>query len=166
MRGFAARSSAIDPPQRVSVGIVRFMGGGDHRAVRARPAGVARLRAAIGSGDGETSLWTPLAACVAALLIIVASVAIALLGSGQRTADNHGAVAETTASARAGTSAATPAASPRPRASAVPSPSRATPEPTAPTRAASPTASRTSPSPQATSSPPHCPPGLAKHHRC
>lgn len=142
------------------------MGGGDHRAARARPAGVARLRAAIGSGHSETGLLMPLVACAAALVIIVASVAIALLGSGRPTAGDHGAVAGTAPSARTGTSAAMPTATPRPRAVAVPSASRATPRPAAPTRTARPAPSRTSPSPQATSSATRCPPGLAKHHRC
>jgi len=146
--------------QSVSSGFVR---GGDHRAVHAGLAGLARLREAVNSGLEETSFRTALAACAAALLLTVAAIAIALLVSG------HGTVAGAEPSdpaGTAGTSAAMPAASPQPRASAVPSASPAAPDPAASSPAASPTASVTSPFPSATSSPPRCPPGHAKHHRC
>src|SRR5712691_6661027 len=106
--------------QSVSSGFVR---GGDHRAVHARPAGLARLREAITSGLEETSFRTALAACAAALLLTVAAIAIALLASG------HGTVADAEPSDPAGTSAAMPAASPQPRAIAVPSGSPAAPDP-------------------------------------
>src|SRR6266567_2467628 len=146
--------------QSVSSGLVR---GGDHQAVHARPAGLARLREAVNSGLEETSFRTALAACAAALLLTVAAIAIALLVSG------HGTVAAAgprDPAGTAGTSAAMPTAVPQPRAIAVPSASPATPDPAASSPAASPTASVTSPSPSVTSSPPRCPPGHAKHHRC
>ena len=75
----------------VSCGFVR---GGDHRAVHARPAGPARLREAINPRLEETSSGTALAACVAALLLIVAAVAVALLVSGHGTAGGQGTAAE------------------------------------------------------------------------
>ena len=46
-----------------------FVTGGDHRAVHARPAGLARLREAINPRLEETSSGTALAACVAALCL-------------------------------------------------------------------------------------------------
>ncbi len=68
-----------------------FVTGGDHRAVHARPAGLARLREAINPRLEETSFGTALAACAAALLLIVAAVAVALLVSGHGTAGDRGA---------------------------------------------------------------------------
>jgi hypothetical protein len=149
-----------------------FVRGGDHRAVHARPPGLARLRGAINPRLEETSFRTALAACAAALLLIVAAVAAALLVSGQGTADGPGTAggrgrADAVPSDPAGT-VRTPAqmrTAPRsPRATAVPSP--ATPDPAATSPAANPTASVTHPAASATSSPPRCPPGQAKHHRC
>ena len=110
----------------VSSGFVR---GGDHRAVHARPAGLARLREAINPRLEETSFRTALAACVAALLLIVAAVAVALLVSGHGTAGGQGTAADAAPSdpaGTAGTPVAMPAAPPRPRATAVPSASPAT----------------------------------------
>ena len=158
----------------MSLCIVRFVRGGDHRAVRARPAGPARLREAINPRLEETSSGTALAACVAALLLIVAAVAVALLVSGHGTAGGQGTAADAAPSdpaGTAGTPVAMPAAPPRPRATAVPSASPATPDqaassPAASSPAANPTASATKPAPSATSSPPRCPPGHARHHRC
>jgi len=49
--------------------------GGDHTAGHARPAGLARVREAIGSWLEETSFRTALTASAAALLLIVAAVA-------------------------------------------------------------------------------------------
>ena len=157
-----------------SLCIVRFVRGGDHRAVHARPAGLARLREAINPRLEETSFGTALAACVAALLLIVAAVAVALLVSGHGTAGGQGTAADAAPSdpaGTAGTPVAMPAAPPRPRATAVPSASPATPDqaassPAASSPAANPTASATKPAPSATSSPPRCPPGHARHHRC
>ena len=146
--------------------------GGDHRGVHARPAGLGRLREAIGSGLAETSVRTPLAAFAAALLLIVGSVAIALLVSGRSAGGDQGSVTDAAPRAAAGTSAAMPTASPRPRVTVVPSASDPTPGPASPASAASRAVSRTSParsatsSPSATSAPSHCPPGLARHHRC
>ena len=88
------------------------MRGGGHRAVHARPAGLARLREAVNSGLEETSFRTALAACAAALLLTVAAIAIALLVSG------HGTVADAEPSdpaGTAGTSAAMPTTVPQPR---------------------------------------------------
>ena len=92
----------------VSSGFVR---GGDHRAVHARPAGPARLREAINPRLEETSFGTALAACVAALLLIVAAVAVALLVSGHGTAAGQGTAADAAPSDPAGT-AGTPVAMP------------------------------------------------------
>jgi hypothetical protein len=127
----------------------------------------------------ETGFGTALAACVAALLLIVAAVAVALLVSGHGTAGGQGTAADAAPSdpaGTAGTPVAMPAAPPRPRATAVPSGSPATPgqaasspaasSPAASSPAANPTASATKPAPSATSSPPRCPPGHARHHRC
>jgi hypothetical protein len=94
----------------VSSGFVR---GGDHRAVHARPAGLARLREAINPRLEETSSGTALAACVAALLLIVAAVAAALPVSGHGTAAGQGTAADAAPSDPAGT-AGTPAAMPAP----------------------------------------------------
>ena len=129
------------------------------------PAGLARLREAINPRLEETSFRTALAACVAALLLIVAAVAVALLVSGHGTAGGQGTAADAAPSDPAGT-AGTPVATPRPHATAVPSASPATPDPAASSPAANPTASVTKPAPSATSSPPRCPPGHARHHRC
>ena len=98
----------------VSSGLVR---GGDHRAVHARPAGLARLREAINPRLEETSFRTALAACVAALLLIVAAVAVALLVSGHGTAGGQGTAADAAPSDPAGT-AGTPVASRGPAAAA------------------------------------------------
>jgi hypothetical protein len=152
----------------------QFVRGGDHRAVHARPAGLARLREAINSRLEEASFRTALAACAAAVLLIVAAVATALLASGHGTADGQSTAADMAPSSPAGTSAAMPAASPRPRATAVPSASPAASDPAAPptgsrrspSRSVRPTFPVRGPSPAATSSPSRCPPGLARHHRC
>ena len=154
-----------------SLCIVRFVRGGDHRAVHARPAGPARLREAINTRLEETSSGTALAACAAALLLIVAAVAVALLVSGHGTAGGQGTAADAAPSDPAGTAAtpvAMPAAPPRPRATAVPSasPDQAASSPAASSPAANPTAPATKPAPSATRSPPRCPPGHARHHRC
>src|SRR4249920_160893 len=130
-----------------------FVTGGDHRAVPARPAGLARLREAINPRLEETSSGTALAACVAALLLIVAAVAVALLVSGHGTAGGQGTAADAAPSDPAGT-AGTPVATPRPHATAVPSASPATPDqaassPAASSPAANPTASVTKPAPSA-----------------
>jgi len=102
------------------------------------------------------------------------AVAVALLVSGHGTAGGQGTAADAAPSdpaATAGTPAAMPAAPPRPRATAVPPASPATPDqaassPAASSPAAKPTTSATKPAPSATSSPPRCPPGHARHHRC
>ena len=78
------------------------------------PAGLARLREAINPRLEETSFRTALAACVAALLLIVAAVAVALLVSGHGTAGGQGTAADAAPSDPAGT-AGTPVATPRPR---------------------------------------------------
>jgi hypothetical protein len=146
-----------------------FVTDGDHRAVHARPAGLARLREAIESRLEETSFRTALAGCAAALVLIVAAIAVALLVSGQGTAGGQGAAADSVPSDPAGpmsSSVAMPTDPPRPGATAVPSASPATSDPAASSPAANPAASMTNPAPSATSSPPRCPPGHAKHHRC
>ena len=76
------------------------MRGGDHKAVHARPAGLARLREAINTWPEETGFRTALAACVAALVLTVSSVAIALLASSS---GGHGTVAGAAPSDPAGT---------------------------------------------------------------
>ena len=170
-----------------SLCIVRFVKGGDHRAVRTRAAGRARLREAINSRLDEAGFQTALVACAAAFLLIVTAVTTALLVSGHGTAGGQGTAADMAPSFPAGTSAVMPAASPRTRATAVPSASPAAPDPavrptvsrrspswsarpTVPVRSPSPSARPTvpvgSPSPSATGSPSSCPPGLARHHRC
>ena len=147
----------------ISVCIVRFRKRRGSQGCSCTPGWPGQATGAVNSGLEETSFRTALAACAAALLLTVAAIAIVLLVSG------HGTVADAEPSdpaGTAGTSAAMPAASPQPRAIAVPSASPAAPDPAASSPAASPTASVTSPSPSATSSPPRCPPGHAKHHRC
>src|SRR5215831_10078066 len=116
--GSFTRLTRITTHHSVSSGFVR---GWDHRAVHARPAGLARLREAINSRLEEASFRTALAVCAAALLLIVAAVATALLASGHGTAGGQDMAAGMGLSSPAGTSAAMPAASPRPRAAAVPS---------------------------------------------
>jgi hypothetical protein len=165
------RLTRITTHHSVSSGFVR---GGDHRAVHARPAGLARLREAINSRLEEASFRTALAACAAALLLIVAAVATALLAPGHGTAGGQDTAAGVGPGSPARTSAALPADSPQTRATAVPSASPAAPAPAArptgsrrsPSRSARPTVPVRSPSPSATSSPSRCPPGLARHHRC
>jgi hypothetical protein len=150
------------------LGIVRFVRGGNHPAGHARPAGLTRLREGINSWLEETSFRIALAACATALLLIVAAVATALLVPGHGAARGHGTVPDAAPSDPAGTaraSGAMPAVSPLPRATAVPSATPAPPDPAA-SPAASSTASVADPSRSATSSPPRCPPGHARHHRC
>ena len=92
-------------------------------AVHARPAGLRRLRRTINSRLEEISFRTAVATSVAAFLFIVAATAIALVSG-------YGAVAGAARSDAAGTpgfSTAMPAASPTPRAIAVPSASPAAP---------------------------------------
>ena len=158
----------------MSLCIVRFPERRDHRAVHARPAGLARLREAINPRLEETSVRTALAACVAALLLIVAAVAVALLVSGHGTASGQGTAADAAPSDPQERRERRPRCRrppPRPRTTAVPSASPATPDqaassPAASSPAANPTASATKPAPSVTSSPPRCPPGHARHHRC
>ncbi len=147
----------------ISVCIVRFRERRDHRAVHARPAGLARLREPSTPGwrrpasgrpwplvpRPSCSPWPPSRSCCWC--------PATARWPTRSPSDPAGT---------AGTFAAMPAASPQPRAIAVPSASPAAPDPAASSPAASPTASVTSPSPSATSSPPRCPPGHAKHHRC
>ena len=102
--------------------------GGMIMAVHARPAGLRRLRRTINSWLEEISFRTAVAACVAALLLIVAAAAIALV-SGHGTAAG---AARSDPAGTPGTSAAMPAASPTPRAIAVPSASPAPPALAAP----------------------------------
>jgi hypothetical protein len=152
----------------IPLGIVRFVSGGNHRLGHSRPAGLTRLREAIKSWLEETSFRTALAASATALLLIVAAVATALLVSGHGTAGGHGTVPDAAPSdpaGTAGTSGAMRTVSPQPRATAVPSATPASPEP-ASSPAAGSTASVANPSRSATSSPPRCPPGRARHHRC
>ena len=146
-----------------------FVGGGDHRAGHARPAGLARLRDVINSWLEETSFRAALTASAAALLLIVAAVAFALLVPGHGTAGGPGTVpggARSDLAGPAAAPAAAPVSSPPPRAIAVPSASPATSDPAGPSPAASPAASVTSPVPPAARSLPGCRHGHGRHRHC
>ena len=145
--------------------------GGDHRAGHPRPAGRARLREVINSWLEETSFRAALTASATALVLIGAAVAFALLTSGHGTAGGPGTVPGAARSDLAGTAAppgAAPASSPLPRATAVPSASRATPDPAPASRAASPAVSATNPVRAAVSSRPGCRHGHGhgRHRHC
>ena len=146
------------------------VGGGDHGAGHWRPAGRARLRNAINSGLEETSFRAALTASATALVLIGAAVAFALLTSGHGTAGGPGTVPGAARSDLAGTAAppgAAPASSPQPRAIAVPSASRATPDPVL-ASAGSPAVSARNPVPAAASPRPGCRHGHGhgRHRHC
>jgi len=119
----------------------------------------------------ETSFRAALTASATALVLIGAAVAFALLTSGHGTAGGPGTVPGAARSDLAGTAAppgAAPASSPQPRAIAVPSASRATPDPAPASRAASPAVSATNPVRAAVSSRPGCRHGHGhgRHRHC
>ena len=152
----------------VSSGVVE---GGDHRAGRARPAGRARLRDTINSWLEETNFRAAMTASATALVLIGAAVAFALLTPGHRAAGGPGTVLGAGRSELASTAAtpgAAPASSPLPRAIAVRSPSRATPDPAPASPAASPAVSATDPVPAAASPWPGCRHGHrhGRHRHC
>ena len=160
MTGAAVPGQLPDGPalimcHSVLSGVVK---GGDHGA-HARRAGRARLRDAINSWLEETSFQAARTASATALVLIGAAVAFALLVPGHGATGAPGTVPSAIRSELAGTAAtpsAAPASSPLPRAIAVPSASRATPDPGAPSPAASPAVSATNPAPAAASSRPGC----------
>jgi hypothetical protein len=146
-----------------------FVGGGDHRAGRARPAGLARLRDAINCWLEETSFRAALTASATALLLIGAAVAFAVLVPGHGTAGGPGTRPGAARGDLAGPAAPSAAASPwspRPRAIAVRSPSPATPDPVSASPAVSPAAPVTSPFPPAARPLPGCGHGHGRHRHC
>ena len=154
--GQLRRGPAVTMGHSVLSGVVE---GGDHKAGRARPAGRARLRDAVNSWLEETSFRAALTASATALVLMGAAVAFALLVPGHGAAGTPGTVPGAVRSELAGTAAtpsAAPASSPLPRAIAVPSASRVTPDPAAASPAASPAVSATDPVPAAASPWPGC----------
>ena len=143
--------------------------GGDHGA-HARRAGRARLRDAINSWLEETSFQAARTASATALVLIGAAVAFALLTPGHGAPGAPGTVPSAIRSGLAGTAAtpsAAPASSPQPRAIAVPSASRATPDPVL-ASAGSPAVSARNPVPAAASPRPGCRHGHGhgRHRHC
>jgi len=145
--------------------------GGDYRAGHARPAGRARLREAINSWLEETTFRAALTASATALVLIGATVAFALLTSGHGAAGGPGTAPGAVRSDLTGTAATPGAASApslQPRAIAVPSASRATPDPAPSSPAASPAVSATNPDPAAARPRPGCRHGHGhgRHRHC